>query len=275
VQHVPNPLRRESRNVGVIVERNGDYDAKFVGETDGKEGQLDKRSTRFFEHPEIYEQWVKYWRRSISKGGDVVSRLTKANGGHFNVVEAGFVAGTEDDPITAVCQYTYGLLVSEDGLAEALGYPDDGLRGNDNLKTELHSEFKRLGILGNSQSLTIANPVRHNVQLAGVGETYAFSFVQAAQDRLRVYEPINLATRQKVIARDHAFWMAAAFDDTKLRHENLEAIAIARYRPSDLSDDAVRSALRKLEKSANVLDWNSSMTRRKFLGECESLALAG
>jgi hypothetical protein len=111
VQHVANLFRREPRNVGVIVELRGQRYARFFGEETA--GQLNLRSLVGIDYPEVYGQWIDYWRRILRTSSSLEDDLTIANGAHYNVVVGGEVSDTGDDPVAVVCDYLYCLLVDD------------------------------------------------------------------------------------------------------------------------------------------------------------------
>jgi hypothetical protein len=111
VQHVANLFRREPRNVGVIVELRGQRYARFYGEV--LPGQLDLRTLPEIAYPDVYRQWIDYWRRLLRTSSDLERDLTEANGAHYNVVVGGEVSETGNDPLAVVCDYLYCLLVTE------------------------------------------------------------------------------------------------------------------------------------------------------------------
>lgn len=60
-KHVPNLLRYEPRNVGVVLWTPSGAWSKFAGER--ADGTLDLRCCpSFVEDPQAYKQWVDYWR---------------------------------------------------------------------------------------------------------------------------------------------------------------------------------------------------------------------
>ncbi len=120
VQHVADVFRRESRNVGVFVRHREQIKAKFFGETEP--GLIDARKTRSLPFPAVYEQWVRYWRRILIQRPDRAWDEAKETAtGNYRVIDGGSVDRIGDDPIDDVVNYLYSALVSEGGIAEAMG----------------------------------------------------------------------------------------------------------------------------------------------------------
>src|SRR5580700_2616192 len=124
VQHVPNVLRKESHNVGVIV-LNGGVAAKFVGEV-ADSGEIDGRSTRSLAHPSVYRKWVKYWREQLSKDrSSLVERLISTNGENYNVIHGGYVTDVGNDSTKDICENLFALLVLPESRIPTLAEPEE------------------------------------------------------------------------------------------------------------------------------------------------------
>ena len=90
VQYLPDLFRDEPLNVGVVVRKEGELAAKFVGEMEP--GELDGRKLRSFGNPSVYSQWVRYWRKVLAtEGEDALQELVETSGAHFRVVPGGEV----------------------------------------------------------------------------------------------------------------------------------------------------------------------------------------
>jgi hypothetical protein len=77
-KYIRDPRRWEPTNVGVIVARGDDVEARFIGER--ADGGVDRRSARFVGDTEVFGEWVRYWRRALNRGAEgtkeVLSRRT-------------------------------------------------------------------------------------------------------------------------------------------------------------------------------------------------------
>src|SRR5436190_6468630 len=68
VRYVPDPVRDEPRNVGVVAWHAGKAVARFIGEDDV--GALDRRriSSRLIPDRQTYGDWVQFWRSQLASG---------------------------------------------------------------------------------------------------------------------------------------------------------------------------------------------------------------
>ena len=66
-KYIPDPLRMEPRNIGVVLWAEGNVTARFVGEGDSPDSQ--SRLPRRLGIPDrhVYKQWVQYWREQIEQ----------------------------------------------------------------------------------------------------------------------------------------------------------------------------------------------------------------
>ena len=66
-KNVEDQFRNEPRNVGVIVWGERSIAARFIGEKES--AAIDRRLLgQRFRYPDIYLQWVAYWREEIAAG---------------------------------------------------------------------------------------------------------------------------------------------------------------------------------------------------------------
>src|SRR5437016_2061747 len=132
-KYIRNPLRQEPVNVGVLLWANGQVLTRFLGESDAgfRVGGL----SRLFNDWKVYEQWVDYWRTSISRPSvydpatkkevdprnpAFVEYLVRSSRENFVVWDGGEVWDVGSDSPRDVLNYLYALLVSPGGYEEAL-----------------------------------------------------------------------------------------------------------------------------------------------------------
>lgn len=275
VQHIPDVFRRESRNVGVIVARGREITAKFFGEKPG--GLIDGRSIRDFDYPDVYRQWVHFWRKAIKKNKDTedaIKRIVDANADHYAVIEGGAIDGTKGDSIESVCNYAYSMLVSEGGLVEALGHNKDQLAALENLRDEIKSEFKELEIMSGTEAMLAKHPIMADQHVLGASASHQFSFIQR-DSKWWLIEPVNFITRQKLGARDHAGWATLAFADVLHKHkENAVPIAVIRLAEHEKDNEVIEYSLSMLRRVARIVDWMNPAEKYEFLEERRAVALA-
>jgi hypothetical protein len=128
-RYIPDILRDEPRNIGVILWTPKAIGARFIGET--APGQVDLRSVPpFVNVPSAYAQWVNYWRSQMQYkrlkplgGGPSVWRsnpafldaLQSSNHGNFQLVLAGIVMDEiMPTDIEDAVEQVFGTLVSRE-----------------------------------------------------------------------------------------------------------------------------------------------------------------
>lgn len=126
IRYVPDPVRDEPRNVGVIAWRAGEVAARFVGEDDA--GDLDRRhiSRRLIEDRQTYVEWVHYWRTQLAarsihdpvEDADVavgeagfLQALANATRGGFEVRSRGEVVAADDWDLRRIVGESFERLV--------------------------------------------------------------------------------------------------------------------------------------------------------------------
>lgn len=121
VQHVSDLFRNEPRNVGVIVRCEGTTLARFYGED--ADHRIDGGRIEGLPYPDVYRQWVVFWRAHL----DEIEYLINATRHHYRIAPAGHLTSIRPHQgASYICDYLYSVLVSEGGIAEALGCRDVG-----------------------------------------------------------------------------------------------------------------------------------------------------
>jgi hypothetical protein len=91
-----------SQNVGLIARDARGTAAQFVGERDS--GELDRRLLgQRFRHPDVYLQWLAYWRAEINHGR--LDAIVKAATPNYFVVEGGEITETGPDTVEAYARF--------------------------------------------------------------------------------------------------------------------------------------------------------------------------
>lgn len=274
-QLTPDLFRREPTNVGVIVLKDGDAAARFIGER--TVGEIDKRQLGTIGAPNVFVQWVEYWRRLIRKPSLSEKDLFDANGGNFNVVVGGEVSDIANDPAQKVLEYLYPLIVSDGGLIEALGKREaaEGLTET-SFKKKISQAFDSVSILevGSVQNVwTPPHPVRKEHPVKGKVATHTPAYSQE-NGKLTVMETIDFNTRYKILAKDHAGFAAFIFRDIKEAKEGTEAVAIIQLASADRDNPTVAYSLSMLEKTADrIVNWSMMPERDKFITKCVENAM--
>jgi hypothetical protein len=267
-KNVEDPLRNETRNVGVIARDARGIAARFVGERDT--GELDRRLLgQRFRYPEVYLQWLEYWRGEINQGR--LDTILKAGTPNYFVVGAGEITDTGPDTIEAVCAFLYSLLVSGGLVMQAfeLAEEEDTTRG---LGSEISHALNELDLLSDTAKLTVRHPIKREVPIKGKHVVHKPSFSQK-NGTLYVYEAIDLTMKRPKVIRERAGWMAYMFTDIK--QEDLTAETYSIFRPNqDEGGEAVEYAKKMLGSESTLVNWADATERKQFLNERARLAVA-
>ncbi len=271
VQHVADSFRKESRNVGVIVQRGGTFDARFVGES--SELEFDDRKLRFLKHPKVYRNWVRYWRRLIQdQEREVDAELRADQDGNFRVIDGGSINRVGADSIESICEYAFAMLVSQGGLSEVLHASKLSEEPHVVLRDSIAHEFRAFGLMGGSKNLFGRHPIVAHQAIIGSRTVHEFSFTQQ-HATLDLIEPLNLLTPQKRHIKDRAGWMAYAFNDVQQRvKRECDIIPFVIAEIPEKRDEVTNYCLDTLEGIATVINWGSPPERERFLNERQAAA---
>ena len=271
-QYVPNPFRKETRNVGVVVEKDGGLAAKFIGETEP--GKWDTGRLRIFDNPNAYRLWVDHWRKLIDRNGGSANLLS-SRGYTFSVVSGGSLEDTGTDTPSDLCNYLYGRLVSAGGLAEALSGTADE-EHTLALKHEINATFRANDLMAGS--IFAKHPIYADRDVQGVQAFHRVAYYQELKHNAWAMEPVDFTIQRKLMARDHAAYARYVFSDLRKRSDSnglhIETIAIVRSRPVDLKEKDVERGLAILEGTCRILNWSDPNTRDAFVSEREEIARA-
>lgn len=270
VQHISDLMRAEPRNVGVIAQVGEELVARFLGESVPRE--IDGRKLRHMPHPDVYRQWVEYWRDCIDRG-DLAACVDESRG-HYRVRERGTVSDIGRDSPQEVIGFLYALLVSEGGFEEAVASEGGEQEAESvGLERAVCDAFEDRELFS-EKPLLIRHPVRRHFRVQGRSQnTYTPSFAQE-NGELCIMEPVDFTMARKRFARDHAGWSAYMFRDVRDARSSTQAIAIVRVTPQDLTDDDVENGLGMLRDAGDVVNWLDTDERRAFIAERERMAEA-
>jgi hypothetical protein len=265
-KNVDDVFRNETRNVGVIVSDGVSCCARFVGERET--GVIDRRLLgQRFRYPEVYLQWIAYWRDAINIGA--IDEVVSAKSGNYLVVEGGEVTDAGSDSPAAVCAFLFSLLVGDSPTMEAFGLSadEDDVR---QLDSEVSEAFASMRLLSDGAALGLPHPIQRAQSVAGKHLSHEPSFSQR-NGRLYVFEVIDFTVRRPKLIRERAGWMAYMYTDIRQREENSKAYSI--YRPkADDAAEGVEYAKKMLEGESELVDWSNEAARISFLTGRRSIA---
>jgi hypothetical protein len=265
-KNVEDQFRNEPRNVGVIVWGERSIAARFIGEKES--AAIDRRLLgQRFRYPDIYLQWVAYWREEIAAGR--IESIVRAVTPNYYVVEAGEVSDTGLDTAEAVCSFLYTLLVSEEPVMQAfeLAVEEDETKG---LGSEISHAFANLRLLGDSPGLVVRHPIQRDHPIKGKHVTHKPSFSQL-NARLYVYEAIDFTMKRPKVIRERAGWMAYMYSDIKQAEKSAQTYSI--YRPNqEQAGEVVEYAKKMLGGESTLVNWTDDKERNRFLNERQRVA---
>ena len=269
-QYHRDPIRREPKNVGVIVLTDRGAAARFLGERAGSD--IDLRTVRWSREPAIYQQWVEHWREELdSSEGDLIKRLSRTNGGNFDVIPGGAVTGINGDSPAEICAHLFPLMVDADAEAD----PDATTEVDSSLKEmarDITKRFSDLGILGGRVHNPPPNPVWVRPTVKGKRAEHQPQYSQVSGIPC-IMEVVNFMAVRKSPVKDHAGWAAKMFDDIRDYRPQTDTIALIRAGKDDLLDKTVRYALALLEDSARIVNLSDPDQERQFFSQREQVAL--
>lgn len=268
-QYVPDLFRKEPRNVGVIVQRGANVAARFAGET--ALGTFDGRRLKSFSYPEVYKQWVGYWRKMANLSD--LDAIVRSSRDHYVVTYGGEVTDTQGDPVEAVVAYLYSTLVSDGGLQEALSLMEPAAEEeSSSLVEDVKRSFQSLALMDQSGAAAVAHPVRMNAPLRGRALEHrpAFSQVNGATYAM---ETVDLTVTRRRTAIDHAGLTAYMFKDLReVADRRTNCFSLVRFRDEDAETEAVAYALNMLRNESEVVNWLDAEERRRFVSDRQAVA---
>ncbi len=274
VQYLRDPMRKEPRNIGVVVSLGNRRAAKFAGEINST-SEVDGRSTRWAAYPSVYRKWVKYWREQLEKAGnDLFERMTKTNGDNYDVIRGGYVTDYGQDSPETICDNLFSFLVS----SEVTSPPASSVEESEweissrELEGRVLGEFRNRGIMsGSYQSPSVRHPIFRKMHVSGKRISHVPEFYQH-NGRPYVMETINFSTPRKGPAKYHAGYVAKMFDDIRAYNDHTQGIALVHASPRELQDEIVNNSVLLLSDSGSVVNWTIPEERQEFLEERKRLA---
>lgn len=268
VQYVPDPLRREASNVGVIVARGRTMTSRFFAEKPTSPGTIMQgEAKRRVLYPRIYEQWVKYWRAEIAKGLDGLKGVLEAEQINFQVITGGTVEHSGADRIDRIADELYLELV--DAAKEMR--PEKAGLSSKRLESDIRREFVKLKLT--TKDMYNVHPIASSEYVAGKVTTHVPSFVQY-NGRPYVMNAVGLSpsnSRRRMAEKTCA--TAYMFDDIHAKSNNAFTIAIVESLTDD-KDEENRAEQILHASSDQVVHWNIEDERREFLEQREQIARA-
>ena len=276
-KYIPDLQRMEPRNIGVIVWTPDELQARFIGEKEGRPGEVDGRSVpSFITSLSTYKQWVQFWQNEIRKneiqtddGGkiipisspDYIDAFVDTSKGNFVLSKAGEVLEkASGEELSRLVDYLFSMIVDLNVSEEPRDLTLDELCDNLLEKSKL-----------------ISNPnykPNLRVQCKVKNATDEFTFNHAYQNgRLeRLYHRVSFPTKRKTITSRNVHdtaWMFEKVVENNLIDKSRTA-ALVFLNDEQKNDVAIENSLNVLSVVTRVM--NLKDEENTVLNEFEALA---
>lgn len=267
-QYIPDLFRNESRNIGVIVKTDFGFASHFVGENSDSD-QIDGRKLKAFNYPDVYRQWITYWRDCVTRAS--LDELLQSSSGHYQIIRGGEVSDTGEDEPSKIATYLYSLLVSEGGFAEALSPIEPASTvDSSSLEDDVCRSLIAMNLLANGQGTDLLHPIQKRIEIQGASLVHRPAFSQK-NGRLHVMEIADLTVSRKKSAVDHSGFAAYMFNDIKQLDSSTECYSLVRVKEEDLELPEVNYAYNILKNESEVINWLDEDRRRDFVSELQRI----
>jgi len=272
-QYEADPLRKEARNVGVIARMGERTVARFMGEKEA--GSIDGREIRWMNFPDVYRQWVFFWREA-AKAASTLEKLIDSNQGNYGLIRGGKVFDTGNDPLEEVVDYIYTRFVGE-GFKDAIRANEEITVTSRKLANAIEIELLDMNILVEDGQTKegVRYPVRRKHVIKGRNEvTYKPAFSQE-NGALYLIETFDFTSSKAKQFHEHAGLTAYMYNDLgKLKgREKVKAISVLKTDPEAEETENVANSRKMLENEGEVVDWNNEAEREAFLEERREVAM--
>ena len=272
-QHIEDLFRKEASNIGVILAVNNKILTRFLGEK--PDGRIDGRVIRVLPHPNVFIQWVDFWRETCAEARQINPK--ELSGHHYRVIEGGSLTGGEARDHAHMLDYLFNAIVSPEGAAAALmmdqEFEDSIVRQH--LDHEIQGAFRSMGLLDGDAPLFVEHPILQGARFKGHSLSHRPSFSQR-NGKLYVMEHVDFTHRQRQRMSDLAGRTAYMFSDLRHHQRDLEAITVVRLDDEDREDEIISYGLGMLEsESDRLINWLDKRQREEFLKERAAVARGG
>ncbi len=272
-RYIPDLFRYEPRNVGVVVERNGQIEAKFRGETEP--GHFDNRKLRWHPAAPVYRQWVRYWRRILDRSPSsdrAWAQLVDSAQGNYEIRKAGEVGDTEWDNLSEVVSFLYSMLVTEGGYFEALG-GQTSAEGTQ-LKQAIQETLEGYSLFRQRRDIQTAylHPIEPGRVIYGRSQVAHQPTFMQDNGVSSIIEPVDLRSRKGDV-KYRAAYAAYMFEDVGALEGSLRKISVIRTSPDVVGEDPVEYSKTILRRESDeMFDWSDEKDREQFLKERRKVA---
>lgn len=260
-KYIASPTRMEPRNIGVFVQTENGWTARFLGEDPG--GRLDLRRVRgVVPQTSAYEQWVEYWRHILANTTAEATKraLEESSNVNFVVVDGPIVFLSADAMVNAgrTLDYLYYLVVTE--------FPELAVEEL-SLTERVEDAIRRHGLRQNphfSESPSV--PCRVNEGLVEHIRP-SFGYVNGREVYLQKVSlnPYRPETAQKEV--HNAAWIFEMLRNNLQERECNSLVKVVRSeRPIEVPQFSVDESLRLLRNYSEVVDVDNDESLERVFG---------
>lgn len=284
-KYVPDLMRQEPRNVGVIVADESTAVMRFLGQ---RGERLDLRGARLLQADSgLYADWYAYWERQVqayresarSGGGDPEAFLNRLAqyGDMFSVAEGGeFAPDEEGQSLEEMAEELFQRLVRPLDEQRALA---EGARKPAQLFKEIRREFRHRGLLAadtQREAPEQEHLIRVRAPVPGTqGAKFRPNFSQM-NGHLTIMENVDYSILDGERATEHALYTASMFVD--VREANAAAIGVdlivivqAQEGMNENAQRAGRAAFNRVG-DVRLVPWYDQGEKEQFLRERAEVA---
>jgi hypothetical protein len=252
VKHVPDLVRREPKNIGVIVFVEGRGESRFLGEQE--DGDIDGRTVPQFGNHLVYKAWVKQWRALRDQGAGALNREVAAgrrSGASFYLEDGGeLLVGNDDRPEDEILDDLYSTLVR----------PDTEPAVVDDVRSMTRKVIRRLGL-----ARQVQERVRLSVTLGGLPDDLWFDY-RYDNGRPHLMQRVGLATSDKG-TWDRLHLVETNFERLRISKAFDDFTAITFIKQHDADPRLVEAAYGRLAGMAEIVDVSDQDAAAGKLGE--------
>lgn len=294
VRHVPDVLRNEPRNIGVILAHDDQLVARFVGEASPDSLDLRRVPHALIPDRQLFAEWHHFWRGKLkatahSSPNAVLEELVRASTPAYSVVTGGDWHEDSTASVEAIADSLFRRVVDrnapsfptvdEEGTAQV---PQTIKRRSVDFGDAIQREFAKLQILelAESRELFFNHLVRVDARVRGTNPVAHVPRFLQDNGRRYVMEQVDFAVRDEESAREHAAYAAYMLGDIAKANTPIpsEPIAVVNRVSSEASTGeaalAQQYGLAVLSEhpEVRIVAWDDLDERRRFLEERVSVA---
>ena len=269
-QYISNPLRQEPRNVGIVARCGAVRGCRFIGEGHG--AKIDGRKLRSFRFPDVYKQWVAYWRESLDRETDIEA-LAEDNAPHYRLVRGGSVVDIGADPIEKVVAYLFRQLVKDEVVQPGSDQVSERVSTTHSFTKELTSAFEGRGLLYSpvlQRGLFGTHPIVRNRKLSGTSK--AVYRPQFSQENGDLYLMESFDFRGASASLEGRAGLAAYMYRDIGKTRNVVSISLIKGLRERNEKRDVMNSVWMLDAESRIVDWADPIDRDRFLVEREEIA---